>query len=137
MGKLEDLYKVREMLHANGMEMSGEQKKALAEEEDKFIRTGLYGVLKQAAGETLSKLRSPVRIVIDYEPDKEIELVISRNDEITHVAKEASDEKVIDAKETPAELESQQDADGMNGFAIRNASVGFSVKFADGTVISA
>lgn len=29
MGKLEDLYKVREMLHANGMEMSDEQKKLL------------------------------------------------------------------------------------------------------------
>lgn len=50
MGKLEDLYKVREMLHANGMEMSDEQKKTLAEEEEKFIRTELYGVLKQAAG---------------------------------------------------------------------------------------
>lgn len=41
MGKLEDLYKVREMLHANGMEMSDEQKKTLAEEEEKFIRTEL------------------------------------------------------------------------------------------------
>ena len=77
MGKLEDLYKVREMLHANGMEMSDEQKKTLAKEEEKFIRTELYSVIKQTAGETLSKLQSPAHIVIDYGPDKETELVLA------------------------------------------------------------
>ena len=133
MSKLEDLYKVREMLHANGMEMSDEQNKALAEEEEKFIRTELYSVIKQAAGETLGKLQSPFHIVIDFVPEKGLEFVIGKEARKTTAPMETSVEELGDEKESTSD-----DATQESGAKVirkqRRKSVGFSVAFPDGTV---
>jgi hypothetical protein len=78
-------------------------------------------------GEMLGKLR------LQVEFDEENGVLVKPLD--TNNGNNGQQVSVSDQVEEPAENEDQEDDESMNSFTVRNASVGFSVKFADGTVI--
>ena len=134
MGKLEDLYKVRDMLHANGMELSEEQKKALDEAEEAFVRTEMAAALKQSAAAALKNVQRPLRIIIDHQPGEEpkIEVVRYEENQESGVGAFANDEAEYGIKDTEEETEAASKA--RKERKQRRQSIGFSVAFPDGTV---
>ena len=120
MKNLDELYKIREMLHANGMEMSSEQLEGLNEAEEEYIRTELTTAIKKAVGSALEKIQRPFDIVVHHRPDKELELDIIQLEE----------NKSVEDGEPNAEDNAKEKAVRKT----RRKSVGFSVAFPDGTV---
>jgi hypothetical protein len=134
MKNLDELYKIREMLHANGMEMSSEQLKGLNEAEEDYIRKELTTAIKKAVGSALEKIQRPFDIVVHHRPNKKLELDIIQSGKHKSVedgvplphAAEADSEPTIDNAEDNPKANAVRKA--------RRKSVGFSVAFPDGTV---
>ena len=121
MSKFEELCKIQDMLHANGMEMSEEQLKALYEAEEEYVSTEL----SQSTKLVVAKVRSDMQIVIDCANGK-----IQDNAETAEEAKEAAEEEVEQTAEGSPASEKEKVVRKK-----RRLSVGFSVTFADGTVL--
>ena len=134
MKNIDELYKIREMLHANGMEMSREQLEGLEEAEEEYIQTELKDAINNAVRPALERIQHSFDIVIHHKPGKDIELAIIRIEEPIAAGDEspsANDETVV-SEPSADEVKMTSEAKAVR--KARRKSVGFSVTFPDGTV---
>ena len=120
MSKIDGFYQLREMF-------SGEVDEELWKvKEETLLQDELATAIRESMAQVLSEVRSPIRVTIDYEPKGDIAVKVSLKDT-------ADTSEVI---ETPAFVGEQPAAlSASKPFSQRSESIGFTVKFPDGTVV--
>lgn len=120
MSKIEGFYQLREMF-------SGEVDEELWKvKEETLLQDELATAIRESMAQVLSEVRSPIRVTIDYEPKGDIAVKVSLKDT-------ADTSEVI---ETPAFVGEQPAGQSASKpFSQRSESIGFTVKFPDGTVV--
>lgn len=120
MSKIDGFYQLREMF-------SGEVDEELWKvKEETLLQDELATAIRESMAQVLSEVRSPIRVTIDYEPKGDIAVKVSLKDT-------ADTSEVI---ETPAFVGERPAAlSASKPFSQRSESIGFTVKFPDGTVV--
>lgn len=120
MSKIDGFYQLREMF-------SGEVDEELWKvKEETLLQDELATAIRESMAQVLSEVRSPIRVTLDYEPKGDIAVKVSLKDT-------ADTSEVI---ETPAFVGEQPAAlSASKPFSQRSESIGFTVKFPDGTVV--
>ncbi len=124
MSKIEDFYQLRDRYREM---FSGEADEELWKaKEETLLRDELATAIRESMAQVLSEVRSPIRVTIDYEPKGDIAVKVS--------LKETDDTSEV--VETPAFVAEQPAAQSASKhFSQRSESIGFTVKFPDGTVV--
>ena len=129
MSKFEELCKIQDMLHANGMEMSEKQLKALYEAEEEFVQTEL----RQTAEPVMTKARSDMQIVINYTDGTIDSIKVNRyTPDKSDITTKTAPTEVVEAEKSGESQTSEKEKVGRKK---RRQSVGFTVAFPDGTEI--
>ena len=129
---IEEFYRTMEYLNRKGTPLSDEQKKSIEEAEDEYVMQDVIPLIRQAAEEAISKLRCPIRITIDNIPGESVSIDYMRPQQ-----EEIKEEKEIPCSPEPIGVENADDATDKAAKAERKqkrVSVGFTVRFGDGTV---
>lgn len=120
MSKIEGFYQLREMF-------SGEVDEELWKvKEETLLQDELATAIRESMAQVLSEVRSPIRVTIDYEPKGDIAVKVSLKDT-------ADTSEVIETLSFVGEQPAGQSAS--KPFSQRSESLGFTVKFPDGTVV--
>lgn len=124
MSKIEDFYQLRDRYREM---FSGEADEELWKaKEETLLRDELATAIRESMAQVLSEVRCPIRVTIDYEPKGDIAVKVS--------LKETDDTSEV--VETPAFVAEQPAAQSASKhFSQRSESIGFTVKFPDGTVV--
>lgn len=120
MSKIEEFYQFREKF----ADMFPEELWKVKEET--LLQDELTTVIRESMAQELSEVRSPIRVTIDYEPNGDIAVKVSikGTDDTSEVI------------ETPASVGEQPAGQSASkSYSQRSESVGFTVKFPDGTVV--
>lgn len=129
---IEEFYRTMEYLNRKGTPLSDEQKKSIEEAEDEYVMQDVIPLIRQAAEEAISKLRCPIRITVDNIPGESVSI-----DYLRPQQEERKEEKEIPCPPEPIGVENADDATDKAAKAERKqkrVSVGFTVRFGDGTV---
>lgn len=130
---IEEFYRTMEYLNRKGTPLSDEQKKSIEEAEDEYVLQDVIPLIRQAAEEAISKLRCPIRITIDNVPGESVSIDYLRpqqeekkeeNKETPCPPEPIEEEAVVETTDKATKAERRQ----------KRVSVGFTVRFADGTV---
>lgn len=123
MDDLEILYSAMARLAAKGKPFSEEQKQEVKEAEDEYIVGKVIDTIKKALVGVIDKLQCPIDITINYTPGEDLKIEYQRpqEDEVTAEETEAMEEATVNEEKRERKT--------------KRKSVGFSVSFADGTVI--
>lgn len=120
MSKIEEFYQFREKF----ADMFPEELWKVKEET--LLQDELTTVIRDSVAQVLSEVRSPIRVTIDYEPNGDIAVKVS--------LKETDDTSEV--IETPSSVGEQPAGQlASKSYGQRSESVGFTVKFPDGTVV--
>lgn len=129
---IEEFYRTMEYLNRKGTPLSDEQKKSIEEAEDEYVMQDVIPLIRQAAEEAISKLRCPVRITIDNIPGESVSI-----DYLRPQQEERKEEKEIPCPPEPIGVETADetiDKAAKTERKQKRVSVGFTVRFGDGTV---
>jgi hypothetical protein len=124
MSKLSKLYEARKTLEENGLTFNEEQEAQLRALEEDIIKNDILPVLTEQIEPALKQVQRELVLVVDYVPDEDLKVHLSRKRNIAEVltdAVEISPKRSV-VRTAPVEF--------------RGESVGFTVKFADGTIIT-
>ncbi len=111
----------------------GEFYKSIEEVEDKYVIHDVIPLIRQAVEKAISQLRSPIRITISHTPGSEISIEYSR-------IHQGLPKPEAENKEDAAVIKEEMPTNATNNIvkpekkSQKRVSVGFTVKFADGTV---
>ena len=133
MNDIDKLYAAMDFFSAKGNPLTEEQEKAIAEAEDEYVIQEVIPLIRQAAAEAISKLRCPIKITVGHTPGEgiDIEYLRPHQEESVEEPAEESDTPESGTEETVAPPPGKP---MMTERRQKRASVGFCVKFADGTV---
>jgi hypothetical protein len=124
MSKLSKLYEAQQTLKENGLSFSEEQEAQLRALEEDIIKNDILPVLTEQIEPALKQVQRELVLVVDYVPGEDLKVHLSRKRNITDVLTDAIE---ISPKRTVIRTKPIE---------LRSESVGFTVKFDDGTVIS-
>ena len=124
MSKIEDFYQLRDQYREMFSDDADEELWKVKEKT--FLRDELATVIRDSVAQVLSEVRSPIRVTIDYEPKGDIAVKVSLKDT-------ADTSEVIETPSFVGEQPAGQSAS--KSYSQRSESVGFTVKFPDGTVV--
>lgn len=120
MRKIEEFYQFREKF----ADMFPEDLWKVKEET--LLQDELATAIRESMAQVLSEVRSPIRVTIDYEPKGDIAVKVSLKDT-------ADTSAVLDTPSFVGEQPAGQSAS--KSYSQRSESVGFTVKFPDGTMV--
>ena len=120
MRKIEEFYQFREKF----ADMFPEDLWKVKEET--LLQDELPTAIRESMAQVLSEVRSPIRVTIDYEPKGDIAVKVSLKDT-------ADTSAVLDTPSFVGEQPAGQSAS--KSYSQRSESVGFTVKFPDGTMV--
>ena len=130
MSKLEEFYKLRDNMRENFPNMYDEEQ--WRQNEERLLQEQLASPIGQSVGQLLADVRIPVSITINYEPQGDINVKISSKGEdgVTSMTPNQSNNSDAESSKNPSF--SNENA----GKPItRSDSIGFTVRFPDGTVV--
>lgn len=81
--KLEQIYTLQEVSEKLGMALTDEQQTMMAQLEEEVIKEKVLPVLAEGIEPTLRKIRRPLVLVVDYTPDGEISVSLTRRRVVT------------------------------------------------------
>ena len=85
MSRLEDLYKAREILRREKLELSDKQEKQLNELEEEIIKKEILPALSKDIAPRLEPIRSDLVLVVEYHHGKPIDVALSRKVKISEI----------------------------------------------------
>ena len=124
MSKLSKLYEAQQTLKENGLSFSEEQEAQLRALEEDIIKNDILPVLTEQIEPALKQVQRELVLVVDYVPGEDLKVHLSRK---RNLADALTDAVEISPKRTVVRTKPVE---------LRSASVGFTVTFADGTVIT-
>ena len=127
MDNLDSLYGTKAYFTTTGRTFGEELQKALEEAEEEYVCNKVIPAIRQGIEEAMKKLQCPMDIIVKYQPGKELQIDYHRlklDNEDT--AQQEEDNQNVDAENDSEEKKERKQ---------KRKSVGFSVSFADGTMI--
>jgi hypothetical protein len=125
MTKLQKLYDIQQNLKEFGVELNSELEIQLRALEEELIKNEILPVLTEKIEPALQQVQRELVIVVDYVPGEELKVHLSRKRNLAVVLKDA-----VEISPKPS------GSSRITPPTPRSSSVGFTVKFADGTTIS-
>lgn len=122
--KLSKLYEAQQTLKENGLSFSEEQEAQLRALEEEIIKDDILPVLTEQIEPALKQVQRELVLVVEYIPGEDLKVHLSRKRNITEILTDA------------VEISPKRTVNRTATDIVRAHSIGFTVRFKDGYVVS-